>query len=641
MHDLCVAALSLVLAYYLRVGSDLYLKSYYWPVLVTGVPLFTLIAGLTFQFSGMYRGIWRYASVPDLIAITKASLVSIAIFVGILFVWTRLQNFPRSVAIIQLFLLVAGLGGPRILYRLWRDQRVGRDRKKSNENAIPVLLVGADDGSEMFIRAAMTARTSDYEVLGILDPKGDRGGRALLGVDVYAYDENHHLSDIVERIAKKKGRKIQKVIFTNPDQNQDGDLVRELDAQVDSLGLTMARLPNITAFKKALADGEVSVQSFDIEDLLGRAQAPLDKDAIASFIAGKRVLITGAGGTIGSELTRQIAAYDPAHLTLLDQGEYNLYMIDQEIAQQRDGDNYQAMLCDIRDRDRVFRIFDAVKPDIVFHAAALKHVPMVELNPEEGILTNLIGTRNVADAALEHGATAMVQISTDKAVNPTNIMGASKRLGELYAQSLDLKAGKTGTRYMTVRFGNVLGSSGSVVPLFQKQLAKGGPLTVTHPDIKRFFMTVREASGLVLQASAKGIMEDQEKGRIFVLDMGKPILIQEVARKVIRLANLRPDVDIKIVFTGLRPGEKLYEELFDTSETPLNTNIDGVMAAKPQAVEREVLQRSFALIEKAARAGDIDGIKRLLAQIVKGYNTAPNQADTKEDKNDGYTKDRP
>ncbi len=612
-HDIGMASVSLLLAFYLRVGSDIYYNQNYWPVLLYGVPLFTVIAAVCFQMIGMYKGIWRYASIPDLKAIFKATTSSIIIFVAIFFIATRLHDFPRSVPVIHWLLLMLMLGGPRLLYRLWRDKRL--EKKQECHNQIPVILIGSGDEAQLFIRASINVDSHDYKVIAILDEKGKRAGYSLLGVPIFGLEQGQ-LKNALGLIESKTKKRAQKIIFTRDMDDSDKDFIRSLDKESDELGISLARLPSLTQFKKAIGEGEVSVESFAIEDLLGRAQARLDYVSIKEMIVGKKVLITGAGGTIGSELTLQIAGFEPQSLMLLDHGEYNLYTIDMSLKQMFPDVMYEAVLANVRDRDRIMQLFESYKPDIVFHAAALKHVPIVELNPEEGVLTNLTGTKNVVDAACKQNVQTMVQISTDKAVNPTNVMGATKRLGELYAQSLDLREDSM-TRFVTVRFGNVLGSSGSVVPLFRSQLERGGPITVTHPEIKRYFMTVREAVGLVLQASAKSSQE--ERGNIFVLDMGDSIRIQDVARKMIRLANLEPDKDIKIVFTGLRPGEKLYEELFDISETPLETSIEGVLAARPQAVELSLLNRSFDAIETAAREGDREGVYRLLKTIVKGY----------------------
>jgi O-antigen biosynthesis protein WbqV len=336
------------------------------------------------------------------------------------------------------------------------------------------------------------------------------------------------------------------------------------------------------------------------------------------------VLVTGAGGTIGSELARQVAAFGPELLILLDNGEYALWQIDLELAETHAQLPRRTVIADIRDEPRLRSIFDTLRPELVFHAAALKHVPMVEANPLEGLLTNACGTRNVADAARAVGVSAMVLISTDKAVNPTSLMGASKRVAEMYCQALDITARRGGgMRCITVRFGNVLGSTGSVVPLFQRQLARGGPLTVTHPDMQRYFMTVREAVGLVLQAS---VVDNTSDGGIFVLDMGKPVKIVDLARQMIRLAGLRPDRDVEIRFTGLRPGEKLFEELFHGQEPPTPTDTPGLLMAMPRTADPAIVGRAIEEINTASRAGQTRIALATLARMVPEFEQNPDGA---------------
>jgi O-antigen biosynthesis protein WbqV len=348
------------------------------------------------------------------------------------------------------------------------------------------------------------------------------------------------------------------------------------------------------------------------------------------LIKGKRVLVTGAGGTIGGELARQIASYGPARLALLDASEFALYTIDGEIGEKHPALPRTAVLADVRDRERVHRIVAEERPELVFHAAALKHVPMVENHPLEGLLTNVIGTRNVADACGANSVAAMVLISTDKAVNPSSIMGATKRLAECYSQALNIARGAApGTVFVTVRFGNVLGSTGSVVPLFERQLKAGGPLTVTHPEVKRYFMTVREAVELVLEASVLGIEGAAEagdsaaaQGRLFVLDMGEPVKIIDLAHQMIRLAGLRPEHDIAIKITGLRPGEKLSEELFHAGEPLEPTRYGGILTAQPRTADLATLEEGFARLEAWARGGDASGALGLLATLVPEYAAA-------------------
>jgi O-antigen biosynthesis protein WbqV len=624
LHDVIVAGLSFGLAMYLRLG-DLVL-GYYSTVIVYGTPIFALIAAASFRALGMYRGIWRYASVADIVSIVKAVTLAILVFVFASLLINRLDPIPRSVPIIQWMLLVFMLGAPRLAYRLWKDARLQKLVEVTKPSRIPVLLFGAGDASELFIRATEGDKHAGYRAVGLMDERDRRVGRSIHGVPVLGRADE--LEAIVALLDRRGDRPQRLIIAERPADG--GASLGPLINRAECLGLTVARLPSPTEFKEAVGRGKVELRPIAIEDLLGRPQTALDLPAIGALIAGKRVMVTGAGGTIGSELTRQIADFGPAELLLVDLSEFSLYEIDLQVRESRPQMRAWPILCDVRDRDRIDQLFDRHRPELVFHAAALKHVPLVELNACEGVLTNAIGSRNVADAARAHGALAMVQISTDKAVNPAGIMGASKRLAESYCQSLDLADGEPGgsdgarpTRFLTVRFGNVLGSSGSVVPLFRRQLEQGGPLTVTHPEIKRFFMTVREAVGLVLQASALGIARPEERGRIFVLDMGEPIKIVDIARQLIRLSGLRPGLDVPIEITGLRPGEKLYEELFQEDEVAVPTEADGVLGAMPVPINLLVLRRAFDELEASARRGDAEALRRLIGQFVPSLTAKP------------------
>ena len=363
-----------------------------------------------------------------------------------------------------------------------------------------------------------------------------------------------------------------------------------------------------------------------IEDLLGRPQSRLDRAAMTSLIRGRKVLITGAGGSIGSELSRQVAAKQPQQLILLDHGEYNLYCIEKELANQEPTLNKIAVLGDVRDRNFLTELFEAESPDLVFHAAALKHVPLAESNPCEAILTNVRGTMNVADVCKASYVSAMVQISTDKAVKPSSVMGATKWLAENYCQALDTLEPNSDTRFMTVRFGNVLGSTGSVVPLFQEQLANGGPLTVTHPDIQRYFMTVRESVELVLQAcvlalnpSQKANIPSEPLGNLYVLDMGEPIRIQDLAKQIIRLSGLKPDEDVAIEYIGLRGGEKLSEELFHEWETLIPTEHEAIRLAVTRPTAIATLQVTLSKLSSLASARDESSALELLRELVPEF----------------------
>lgn len=618
LHDLVMTGAAFSVALYLRVGEQAF--SLYGEALLTGTPILIAVAAVLYRLFGLYRGIWRYASMPDLAQLLRAVTAVVLGFVLIGFLFNRLDAVPRSVPLILWFVLLVLLGGPRFTYRLLKDQRISFRDDGNGAGAIPVLLLGVGDAADLFIRSQAHGHGALYRVVGLLDDKNRRVGHAIRGVPVMGSSDD--LAAVVAAL-DRRGQRPQRLILTKPDSELRGAPVRALLDRAEALGLTLSRLPSMTEFKSALDNGKLDLRPIAIEDLLGRPQAVLDRGAIAGLIAGRRVLVTGAGGTIGSELVRQIAALEPALLVLVEACEYNLYAIDMEIRTRHPGLTVSTELADVRDRERIRRLFAQHRPAMVFHAAALKHVPLVEANPMEGALTNVAGTRNVADAAREAGCRAMVLISTDKAIRPTSVMGATKRFAETYCQALDLlpppEGAETATRYMTVRFGNVLGSSGSVVPLFQRQLAAGGPLTVTHPDMRRYFMTVREAVELVLQASAHGMERADERGKVLVLDMGEPVKIVDLARQMIRLAGLRPEADIAIDFTGLRPGEKLFEEILSAAEAPTRTEADGVFLAAPRVVDYAAVNAAVAEVEAAARAGDRGRVLALIAALVPDY----------------------
>jgi O-antigen biosynthesis protein WbqV len=615
-HDVVMAGLSFVLAQALR--QDGVAFSLASTELWSGTALFMAVAATAFAGLDLYRGVWRYASLNDTVQIVKAASLTVAVFFPLLFLFTRLEDLPRSSLIINWLILMVLLGGPRIVYRVFKDRRLDTVMAKHAGRRIPVMLVGAGDAAEQFIRSVNRVPEASYTVVGIVDDKETRVGRAIHGVDVMGTVAD--LPAAVERL-KKRGQRPQRLILTK--EHLDGAVVRSALDVADSLGLTLARLPRLTDFREGV--GEVAeVRPIAIEDLLGRPQAVLDRPAMQALIAGKRVMVTGAGGTIGGELVRQISEFAPAHVTLVENSEFHLYEIDLMLGERHAELPRSAVLADIRDRDRVDAVFAEARPELVFHAAALKHVPMVEAHPAEGVLTNVLGTRNVADACRAAGVPVMVQISTDKAVNPSSVMGATKRLAESYCQALDIAEAKHagGTRFVTVRFGNVLGSTGSVVPLFQHQLAQGGPLTVTHPEVTRYFMTVREAVELVLQASALGARDAAASGKIFVLDMGEPVRVQDLARQMIRLAGLRPDIDVKIAFTGLRPGEKLYEELLHVAESLMPTAYKDILLAAPRTADAALLARAIDELAEHARAGHgaevLDGLHRLVPEYRNG-----------------------
>lgn len=614
VHDLVMAAIALPLALYLRLddtGLDRFGAPLYLGMLVAVVGL----AAVAFRSQRMYEGIWRYASVDDLIAIARGVTLLVAAFTLGLFLFNRLEGFPRSTPFILWGVLLLLLGGPRFVYRFLKDRRFSL---RDAEGGVPVLLIGAGDAADLFLRAMESRPAANYRVVGILGETRNRVGRRIRGVAVMGT-----VDDLETAVAdlSENGRRPQRVILTK--DNLDGNVVtRVLDA-CDALGLGLSRLPRLDDLRAARPDAAIDLKPVAIEDLLQRPQQVLDRTAMAALIHGRRVLVTGAGGSIGSELVRQVAAFGPAALTLVEASEYALYTIDMEIGHRFPALPRAALVGDVRDRARLSAIFAERAPELVFHAAALKHVPLVEINPLEGLYTNAIGSRNVAEACVAHGVAAMVMVSTDKAVNPTNVMGASKRIAECFCQAMDLSG--AATRFVTVRFGNVLGSTGSVVPLFEKQLREGGPLTVTHPDMNRFFMTIREAVELIIAAAAMRVADgraDDHRGKIYVLEMGKPVKIVDLARRMIRLAGLRPDLDVPIVFTGLRPGEKLYEEIFHGDEQPLPTAAAGVLLAAPRRVDLAEVRALLDRLEAACRAGDRADAAAVLATLVPEYHAA-------------------
>jgi FlaA1/EpsC-like NDP-sugar epimerase len=620
IHDVLMAALSVVVSLYLRLGGEI--VDYKPRLTITYILSFTAIAASVFLLTGLYRGIWRYASLPDLFNIARGVTVTVAVFLPVMFVLTRLEALPRSTLLIDWFVLIALLGAPRLGYRLFKDRGLDHILERAKHHNVPVLLISTKDGADTFIREMVRDPRAVYRVVGVLADTPSRVGREIYRVPVLGTIDA--LEDVVARL-DRRGSRPQKLIVTA--QNFTGPQIRGLLERADALAIPLARLPRLTDFRRNLDNAERAVEPIALEDLLGRPQAVLDRDGMAQLITGRRVLVTGAGGTIGAELTRQIAAFLPGRLVLLDNGEFALYTIDSELRERFPELAPLPLLRDVRERAQVEQVISAERPEIVFHAAALKHLPMVEANPIEGVLTNIIGSRNVAEAARAFGASLVVMISTDKAVNPTSMLGATKRLAESFCQSLDLYEARRrvpygqGTRFVTVRFGNVLGSTGSVVPLFARQLAAGGPLTVTHPEVSRFFMTVREAVELVLQASALSPVSEttETRGKIFVLDMGEPVKIVDLAHQMIRLAGLRADRDIKIEFIGLRPGEKLHEELFHSAEPLMPTANPAIRLAAPRTADYAMLVRSIDELEDNARLRREDRVVRLLERLVPEY----------------------
>ncbi len=593
---------------------------------LAGGAITLLVGGVPFRVSQQY---WRFSGVADLLGIAGGSVASAALFAALLLL-TGFRLPTVAFPIIHAMTLLVLLGGLRIVYRLSQGRLVGGGATDLQR----VLLVGADQASDLFLRAVRRERATPLRVVGLLTRGSHQPGRRIHGVPILGTVRG--VAAVLDRL-EQGDRRPDGLVVTDPELRGE-DLALVIRA-AEALSIPVGRGPDPTALSPAT---RVELRPVVIEDLLNRPEVALDRAAMARLVAGRRVLVTGAGGTIGAELARQLAALAPARLVLLDHGEFALWQIDLELAEAAPALVRYAVVADIRDPVRLRAVFAEHRPEIVFHAAALKHVPIVEANPSEGMLTNIAGTRHVADAARAAGTAEMVLISTDKAVNPSSLMGASKRAAEMYCQSLDIasraagQGAEPGMRCVTVRFGNVLGSTGSVVPLFRRQLERGGPLTVTHPEMRRYFMTVPEAVGLVLQASAvagpgdaTGAGTDPDTGRllqgggIFVLDMGEPVRIVDLARQMIRLAGLRPDHDVQIRYTGLRPGEKLFEELFHGSEPPVRTRHPGLLVATPRLHDPQAVGQALDAIEGACRTGRPELALSLLKRLVPEFEHNP------------------
>ncbi|WP_297375996.1 nucleoside-diphosphate sugar epimerase/dehydratase [Acidiferrobacter sp.] len=544
-HDLVAIALAWLGAYWLRFNMG-YVPHVFWRQGLRLLPVILVVQGLVFWSMGLYRGLWRFASVPDLLRIFKAIVAGTVASAFILFLGERLEFVPRSAFVLDGMLLTLLLGGPRFFYRFFKDRGLYQASGKK------ALIAGAGRAGEMLVRDLLRDSGVGFRPVAFVDDNPRRIGQEIHGVPVVA--DCGQLPQVAARLEVD-------IVFIAVTEAKASHM-RRLVELCERSGRPFRILPGL----QSLVDGQVTVRELRevrIEDLLGREPVLLYQDEIACGIGGKAVLVSGAGGSIGSELCRQIARLGPRRLILLEHSEFNLYNIELELRRDYPHLALLPVLGDVRDAVLVDRVLGRERPDIIFHAAAYKHVPMLEGQGRAAVLNNVFGTETLAAAADRHGCGVFLLISTDKAVNPSNIMGATKRAAEILCQQMN---GHSRTRFLTVRFGNVLGSAGSVIPLFKAQIASGGPVTVTHRDITRYFMTIPEACGLILQSSVIG-----KGGEIFVLDMGEPVRIGYLAEQLILLSGKRPGQDIEIVYSGLRPGEKLYEELFYADEALLAT----------------------------------------------------------------------
>ena len=593
LHDLLWVPISLVLAYLLRFNFD-GIPTDYHPSLYQLLLFAPFVQGIIYWFFGLYRGFWRFASIPDLIRILQAvglGALVITVSSGLL---TRFQGVPRSVFLLYPLILTGGLCGSRLLYRWLKDHRLSLQKGSGKRT----LIVGAGRAGELLVRDLL--HRVEYEPVAFLDDDKSLQNREIHGIRVVGNTED--LPQIVSN------QEIELVILAIPSAGKK--VIRHLVQLCREVNVVCQTLPSVLEMKGMEVDAD-RLRPVTVDDLLGREPIRMDKKAISGYLSGRTVLVTGGGGSIGSELCRQVAAQQPDRLIIFDHGEFNIYSIDHELRGDFQDLRLETVLGDVKDRDRLDWVFSSFRPDVIFHAAAYKHVPMVEENPAEGVRNNVYGTQCVADAADRYQAEKFVLVSTDKAVNPANVMGATKRAAELYCQNLDRRSV---TCFITTRFGNVLGSTGSVVPLFQRQIEAGGPVTVTHPEITRYFMTIPEAVSLILQAGAMG-----KGGEIFVLDMGEPVLIKDLAEQMIRLSGLEPGKDIEIVYTGLRPGEKLYEELLHKSEGLQPTSHEKLLLARSREVDWAWLQEKMICLEQAASSRNIDKLRACLQDVVPEF----------------------
>ena len=593
LHDVLMIPLAWYLAYWLRFNLGTIPEEFVRTATLV-LPVVIICQSISYLVFGLYRGIWRFASLPDLVRIGKSIFLGVLIITLAVFLITRMEAVPRTIIPLYAILLFGLLGGNRIIYRYLKDHRVGISSGKR------VLVIGAGEAAGRLLRDMLRHSRTQYRPVGMIDDDPDKTGREIQGIRVLGVFEE------IPEVVKK--HTIDLIIIAIP--SLSSERMQRLVAICESANTEFKTLPKL----EDLISGQVTVnaiQEVSIEDLLGREKIELDRGMMQAGLSGKVIMVTGGGGSIGTELCRQVADFAPSALIVFERSEFNLYRIQQELEKKYPQVKLITVLGDVCDQRAVVNVTGEYLPDVIFHAASYKHVSLLQANPAEAIKNNIIGTVITAEAASKFNCGKYVFISTDKAVNPTSILGATKRAGEIYCEGMNTVST---TRFITVRFGNVLGSDGSVVPLFREQILAGGPLTVTHPDITRYFMMVSEACQLILQAS---IVEDE--GGIYVLDMGSPVRIGYLAEQMIRLSGKEPGKDIEIQYVGLRPGEKLYEELFYDSEGKEATGNKKVFRAKHAPADWRMVKQLVARLEQSLLTAEDSEIKRVLAELVPQY----------------------
>jgi FlaA1/EpsC-like NDP-sugar epimerase len=616
-HDLLATAAAILATFYIRFQDEQLAARLDW--LETWLPGFLLYAGLAYFLVGLHEHKWRFTSLPELLIIARASLllaVSLLVLDYVMLAPNLYGTFYFGKITIALYWLLqmAFLAGPRIVYRYFRYVRT--QKQVRDASSAPTLILGRAADAEVPLRAIESGSIRKIWPVGILSPARSDRGASMRGVPVLGgFDD---LEQVVT-LLRERGTPIARLVLT-PSAFEPGTSAEATLMQARRLGIAASRLPALQEAGEALQLAPVAV-----EDLLLRPSVKIDYARLEHLVKGKSVVVTGGGGSIGAEICDRIVAFGAARLMVVENSEPALYAVLEALRVKETRTEIDGRLADVRDRDRIFRLIADFKPNIVFHAAALKHVPLLERDWDEGVKTNVFGSINVADAAVAAGAAATVMISTDKAIEPVSVLGATKRFAEMYCQALDAEfarkadGGRQPMRLIAVRFGNVLASNGSVVPKFKAQIEAGGPVTVTHPDMVRYFMTIREACDLVVTAASHALDQSRRDVSVYVLNMGQPVKILDLAERIIRLSGLEPGRDIEIKFTGIRPGERLNEILFAREEPSAEIGIAGIVAAKPVSPPLDVMHAWIKTLEQGLSRQERAAIYRVLRDAVPDF----------------------
>jgi len=617
-HDLIATAIAIVASFYIRFeGVGLAAR---WPVLIIMLPVFVAYAGAVYAVFGLFKSKWRFTSLPDFMNILRAASVLAVTLLVIDYVLVAPNIlggffFGKITIALYWFLQTAFLVGPRVGYRYFRYTRTLHRAKAAN--SMPTLVLGRAADAEVLLRAIESGAVSKIQPVGILSPSRADRAQAIRGVPVVG-----DLGDLDQTVADLAARGVNVVrLVMTPSALAPEAAPESILMRARRLGIATSRMPSLDEGGEALRLAPINV-----EDLLLRPSAKIDYGRIEALIKGASAVVTGGGGSIGAEVCERLVTFGVARLLVIENSEPALHTVLETLAAKKTSAAIEGRIADIRDRARVMRLVKDFRPDILFHAAALKHVPILERDWDEGVKTNVFGSVNVADAALAVGARAMVMISTDKAIEPISVLGATKRFAEMYCQALDADLKRRADpgkappmRLIAVRFGNVLASNGSVVPKFKAQIEAGGPVTVTHPDMVRYFMTIREACDLVVTAASHALGPERSDVAVYVLNMGQPVKIVDLAERIIRLSGLEPGQDIEIVYTGIRPGERLHEILFAREEPVSEIGISGVVAARPMSPSLETMRAWLGELEQALKREERGSIYRVLREAVPDF----------------------